>query len=126
MNINLTILGRIKRLKLKLVGLCFIFIMYTPALLPLISFKNQNSSDFIYGITNFTLFSTKIQKTSYLSPLDKDYGDNNQSDENEFPWGNGVFNNPWVICNEIQELLRINCNQILTDISILINILQND
>ncbi|MFX1502690.1 MAG: hypothetical protein ACFFDH_17145 [Promethearchaeota archaeon] len=36
-----------------------------------------------------------------------------KTDENEDPWGNGVFNNPWVICPDLQEEFRILCNEIL-------------
>ena len=44
-----------------------------------------------------------------------------KTDEYEEPWGNGVFPNPWVICGELQEELRILCNEILSHIKILIN-----
>ncbi len=36
-----------------------------------------------------------------------------KTDENEDTWGNGVFNNPWVICPDLQEEFRILCNDIL-------------
>jgi len=42
-----------------------------------------------------------------------------KTDENEEPWGNGVFNNPWVIYADLQEIFRIDCNVILTHITIL-------
>ncbi|NVM52659.1 MAG: hypothetical protein HWN66_03065 [Candidatus Helarchaeota archaeon] len=49
-----------------------------------------------------------------------------KTDENEEPWGNGVFNNPWVVCIDLQEEFRVTCNQILTDIDLLINNNAND
>ena len=36
-----------------------------------------------------------------------------KTDENEDPWGNGVFKNPWVICPDLQEEFRLLCNDIL-------------
>ena len=39
---------------------------------------------------------------------------------NENPWGNGVFKNPWVNSLELQEIFRVICNEILTDITVLI------
>lgn len=40
-----------------------------------------------------------------------------KTNENEIPWGNGVFTNPWIIDSDIQESLRIICNDILTAIN---------
>lgn len=45
-----------------------------------------------------------------------------KTDENEAPWGNGVFNNPWVTCSTLQEIFRGACNQILIHVTKLINI----
>ncbi len=42
--------------------------------------------------------------------------------EYKYPWGNGIFNNPWVIFNDLNEEFRLNCNQILTHIAILISV----
>ena len=39
--------------------------------------------------------------------------------ENENTWGNGVFNNPWVTCVDLQEELRLDCNELMTHILIL-------
>jgi len=36
-----------------------------------------------------------------------------KTNENEEMWGNGVFHNPWVICPDLQEELRLLCNEIL-------------
>jgi hypothetical protein len=36
-----------------------------------------------------------------------------KTDENEDTWGNGAFNNPWVICSDLQEEFRLLCNDIL-------------
>ena len=36
-----------------------------------------------------------------------------KTDENEEPWGNGEFKNPWVICTDLQEEFRLDCNDIL-------------
>lgn len=36
-----------------------------------------------------------------------------KTDEDENPWGNGVFNNPWVICPDLQEEFRLLCNDLL-------------
>ncbi len=36
-----------------------------------------------------------------------------KKDENEDPWGNGVFKNPWVICNDLNEDFTSECNEIL-------------
>lgn len=44
-----------------------------------------------------------------------------KTDETETPWGNGVFNNPWVTCSDLQDAFRVPCNDILTHITILIN-----
>ena len=43
-----------------------------------------------------------------------------KTDENEDPWGNGVFNNPWVICEDLQEKFRIDSNDILSHIRLII------
>jgi len=65
----LTILGRIKRLKLKIVGLCFIFILTTPALLPTISssinqaITTQKSND----STNSLFISYFLSQNTQLS-----------------------------------------------------------
>ena len=45
-----------------------------------------------------------------------------KTEENENIWGNGVFNNPWVTCAELQEELRLDCNELMTQILILKNI----
>ncbi|MGB5912593.1 MAG: hypothetical protein WBH31_15480 [Promethearchaeia archaeon] len=42
-----------------------------------------------------------------------------KTDENEEPWDGGVFKNPWVINNILQEEFRLDCNEILTHIPIL-------
>jgi len=42
-----------------------------------------------------------------------------KTDENEIPWGNGVFKNPWVISSTAQESLLIQCNQILAELNLL-------
>ena len=44
-----------------------------------------------------------------------------KTNENEEPWGNGVFKNPWVIDADLNEEFRTDCNEILSDINILIN-----
>lgn len=36
-----------------------------------------------------------------------------KTDENEETWGNGVFKNPWVICPELREEFRLDCNELL-------------
>jgi hypothetical protein len=36
-----------------------------------------------------------------------------KTDENEDPWGNGVFKNPCVICPDLQEEFRLLCNDLL-------------
>ncbi|MFX0145972.1 MAG: hypothetical protein ACFE9C_18040, partial [Candidatus Hodarchaeota archaeon] len=43
-----------------------------------------------------------------------------KTDQNEAPWGNGIFKNPWVICDQLKEELRIACNSILSHIEIFI------
>jgi hypothetical protein len=40
-----------------------------------------------------------------------------KTDENEEPWGNDIFNNPWVTCCDLQEAYRLTCNEILTRIT---------
>ena len=45
-----------------------------------------------------------------------------KTDENEEPWGDGVFNNPWVTCSDLNEEFRLDCNEILTHIKILISV----
>ena len=42
------------------------------------------------------------------------------TDENEEVWGDGIFYNAWVICDDLKEEFRIDCNEILTEIKILI------
>ncbi|NVM34618.1 MAG: hypothetical protein HWN81_03420 [Candidatus Lokiarchaeota archaeon] len=42
-----------------------------------------------------------------------------KTDENEQVWGNGVFNNPWVIEEELSNECKIQCNTILSYILIL-------
>ena len=44
-----------------------------------------------------------------------------KTNENEEPWGNGVFKNPWVSDAGLNEEFRTDCNEILSDIRILIN-----
>ena len=44
-----------------------------------------------------------------------------KTNENEEIWGNGVFKNPWVISSELNEELRVDCNDILSSIQIMIN-----
>lgn len=44
-----------------------------------------------------------------------------KTNENEEPWGNGVFKNPWVTDAGLNEEFRLDCNEILSDIIILMN-----
>ena len=44
-----------------------------------------------------------------------------KTNENEEPWGNGVFKNPWVNDAGLNEEFRTDCDEILSDITILIN-----
>ena len=37
-----------------------------------------------------------------------------KTDENENPWGNGVFKNPWVVCPELQGIFHVIC-EIIAD-----------
>jgi len=37
-----------------------------------------------------------------------------KTDENEEEWGNGTFNNPWVICDDYNLDFQIDCNEILS------------
>ena len=37
-----------------------------------------------------------------------------KTDENEEEWGNGVCNNPWVICDDYNLDFQIDCNEILS------------
>ncbi len=39
-----------------------------------------------------------------------------KKDENEDPWGNGVFKNPWVICTNLNEEFTSDCNEILSQL----------
>lgn len=43
-----------------------------------------------------------------------------KTDEDEHVWGNEVFNNSWVICDELKEEFRVDCNELLTYIRIII------
>ena len=45
-----------------------------------------------------------------------------KTDENGNPWGNGVFNNPWVENQDFQEELWNECNELLSFIQILMSI----
>ena len=45
-----------------------------------------------------------------------------KTDENGIPWGNGVFNNPWVDSDDFQEALRLDCNVLLLNIQILMSV----
>ncbi|MFX0026734.1 MAG: hypothetical protein ACFE8M_09980 [Candidatus Hermodarchaeota archaeon] len=40
-----------------------------------------------------------------------------KTDENEVPWGNGVFEQTWVICENLREEFRVECNLILSEIN---------
>jgi archaellum component FlaG (FlaF/FlaG flagellin family) len=40
-----------------------------------------------------------------------------KTDEHEEPWGNGVYNQPWVICPDLQLEFRDECNLILSEIN---------
>ncbi|MHA1795585.1 MAG: hypothetical protein ACTSUK_05700, partial [Promethearchaeota archaeon] len=42
-----------------------------------------------------------------------------KTNENEEPWGNGCFLNPWVNNPQFQEILRLECNNLLNHIIIL-------
>ncbi|MFX1467759.1 MAG: FG-GAP-like repeat-containing protein [Promethearchaeota archaeon] len=48
-----------------------------------------------------------------------------KTNENEEPWGDGVFKNSWVINDDLQEEFRLICNKILTDITILTQTISN-
>ena len=48
-----------------------------------------------------------------------------KTDENEDPWDGGIFKNPWVINDELQEALRLICNEILGDTKILIETIES-
>ncbi len=39
-----------------------------------------------------------------------------KTDENENSWGNGIFDNPWVICSELQEAFKSTCNELLSQL----------
>ena len=45
-----------------------------------------------------------------------------KTDENCIPWGNGVFNNPWVDSYDFQESLLLDCNVLLLNIQILMSV----
>ena len=45
-----------------------------------------------------------------------------KNDENGSPRGNGVFKNPWVEDNDFQESLRLDCNELLLFIQILMSV----
>lgn len=36
-----------------------------------------------------------------------------KTDENEEPWGNGTFKQPWVVCEYLRDEFRVDCNAIL-------------
>ncbi|MFX1480084.1 MAG: hypothetical protein ACFFCI_18345 [Promethearchaeota archaeon] len=40
-----------------------------------------------------------------------------KTDENEQPWGNGIYDKAWVICETLREQYRIACNLILEEIN---------
>ena len=42
-----------------------------------------------------------------------------KTDETEHIWGNGVFKNPWIIDSNIQESLRLQCNEIMLEIALI-------
>ena len=42
-----------------------------------------------------------------------------KTDEDEIPWGNGIFKIGWVVNDNLQELFRLSCNKMLSDIKIL-------
>jgi hypothetical protein len=39
-----------------------------------------------------------------------------KTDENEEPWGNGTFKQPWVVCEDLRNVFRVDCNSILNDL----------
>ncbi|MFX1536089.1 MAG: hypothetical protein ACFFDI_17880 [Promethearchaeota archaeon] len=45
-----------------------------------------------------------------------------KTNEHEEPWGNGVFNNPWVISEELQEEFQWDCNDILSHLQLLLSL----
>ena len=40
-----------------------------------------------------------------------------KTDEHEEPWGNGIFKQAWVICEDLRESFRVECNLILSGIN---------
>jgi hypothetical protein len=45
-----------------------------------------------------------------------------KTDEKELPWGKGVFKDPWVIDLSAQEILRNQCNKILTELKLIVTL----
>ena len=39
-----------------------------------------------------------------------------KTDENEEPWGNGIFKQAWVVCEDLRDIFRVDCNTILNDL----------
>ena len=44
-----------------------------------------------------------------------------KTDENEEAWGNGEFKNPWVVIEELNEMFRLVCNDLISQIQTLIS-----
>ena len=74
----------------------------------LMELKNLVSSDILGEVYDKLLHDIKPKLTGL------------KTDENEEPWGNGVFDNPWVICKELQDEYCLDCNEILDHLSSLI------
>ena len=43
-----------------------------------------------------------------------------KTDENEEAWGNGVFNKPWIVIEELIDVFILSCNDLLSQINTLI------
>lgn len=39
-----------------------------------------------------------------------------KTNENEEPWGNGTFKQAWVLCEDLREEFRVDCNNILNNL----------
>jgi len=39
-----------------------------------------------------------------------------KTDENDEPWGNGTFKQAWVVCEDLRNVFRVDCNKILNEL----------
>ncbi len=70
----------------------------------LTSLKELILQDYLEEAYNKTLHDIKPKLTAL------------KTDENEEPWGNGTFKQAWLVCEDLREEFRVDCNTILNEL----------